>query len=235
MKITENQAAHLPIIAERFRTKIFGYIRSKVADKATAEDLTQETFVKVGNALAKGTEPEHFRGWLFQIARNTIIDFLKEADRFVSLEKSQIASMTQDPEILDPVDNAFRKQLFSYALKVIETLPPEDCQALTLTELDGLSREELAGELGISLTAAKSRVHRARGKLRKAVEECCRLVTDPYGRVIDWKKRQSPPCGPKSLRPGSKREVESPATTKGSGHPISVVTTGISSRSRKSR
>jgi RNA polymerase sigma-70 factor, ECF subfamily len=55
--------------------------------------------------------------------------------------------------------------------------------------LDGLSREELAGELGISLTAAKSRVHRARAKLRKTVEECCRLVTDPYGRVLDWQKR----------------------------------------------
>jgi hypothetical protein len=49
--------------------------------------------------------------------------------------------------------------------------------------------EELADELGISLTAAKSRVHRARTKLRKTVEECCRLVTDPYGRVMDWRKR----------------------------------------------
>jgi RNA polymerase sigma-70 factor, ECF subfamily len=216
MKIAENQIARLPVIAEGFRTEIFGYIRSRVADKATAEDLTQETFVKVGNALAKGTEPEHLRGWLFQIARNKIIDFRKEADRFVPLEKSQTASVTQDPKILDPVDSAFRKHLFSYVLKVIETLPLEDCQALTLTELDGLSREELASELGISLTAAKSRVHRARSKLRKAVEECCRLVTDPYGRVIDWKKRQSPCCGPKSLRPNAKCKVERPPTSKGS-------------------
>jgi RNA polymerase sigma-70 factor, ECF subfamily len=69
------------------------------------------------------------------------------------------------------------------------SLPAEDREALMLTEVDGLSREELVGELGISLTAAKSRVHRARAKLRKAVEECCRLVTDPYGRVMDWCKR----------------------------------------------
>ena len=89
-----------------------------------------------------------------------------------------------------PVDDEFRKRLFSYTLKVIETLPAEDREALTLTELDGLSREELSEQLCISLSAAKSRVHRACTKLRKTVEECYRLVTDPYGRVIDWKKRQ---------------------------------------------
>jgi RNA polymerase sigma-70 factor, ECF subfamily len=197
MKIAESQTSRLQAIAEQFRTEIFAYIWSKVGDSATADDLTQETFVKVGNALAKGTEPEHFRGWLFQIARNTVVDFLKEARRFVPFEESHAVSKTENPENLDPVDDEFRKRLFSYALNVIETLPAEDREALTLTEIDGLSREELASELGISLTAAKSRVHRARGKLRKTVEECCRLVTDPYGRVIDWKKRGTSCCGSK--------------------------------------
>jgi RNA polymerase sigma-70 factor, ECF subfamily len=198
MSAAESQTIPLQGIAEQFRAEIFAYIQSKVSDPATADDLTQETFVKVGRALAKGTEPEHFRGWLFQIARNTIIDFLKETRRFVPLEESHTTSKAENPEILDPVDSEFRKRLFSYALKVIATLPVDDCEALTLTEIDGLSREELASELGISLTAAKSRVHRARSKLRKTVEECCRLVTDPYGRVIDWKKRGTQSCGPKN-------------------------------------
>lgn len=201
MKIAESQTSRLQAIAEQFRAEILAYIRSKVGDSATADDLTQETFVKVGNALAKGTEPEHFRGWLFQIARNTIIDFGKKTPRFVPLEESHTLSKAENPEILDPVDNEFRKRLFSYALTVIETLPADDREALTLTEIDGLSREELASELGISLTAAKSRVHRARAKLRKTVEECCRLVTDPYGRVIDWKKRETPCCAPKNSAP----------------------------------
>jgi DNA-directed RNA polymerase specialized sigma24 family protein len=51
----ESQTASLKGIAEEFRAEIFAYIRSKVADSATADDLTQETFLKVGNALAKGT------------------------------------------------------------------------------------------------------------------------------------------------------------------------------------
>jgi RNA polymerase sigma-70 factor (ECF subfamily) len=169
--------------------RIFTYIQSKVGDSATADDLTQETFVKVTRALAKGTMPEHFRGWLYRIARNTTIDFVTESRRFVPLEDSIIKREANKSESSDSGDTEFRKQLFSYALKVIETLPAEDRDALTLTEVDGLSREELAGELGISLTAAKSRVHSARAKLRKTVEECCRLVTDAYSRVGDWRKR----------------------------------------------
>ena len=196
MDIAEEQNARLQAVAKQFRAEIFAYVQSKVGNSAAADDLTQETFVKVGNALAKGTQPEHFRGWLFQIARNTIIDFVKETRRFVPFEEANVTSKVEISDTFDPVDDEFRKRLFSYTLKVIETLPDEDREALTLTELDGLSREELAGELKISLSAAKSRVHRARTKLRKTVEECCRLVTDPYGRVIGWKKRQPPCCSP---------------------------------------
>ena len=197
MNLVQNVTDRLETIAEEFRSQIFAYIRSKVGDSSTADDLTQETFIKVGNALAKGTEPEHFRGWLFQIARNTVIDSLKEARRFVPFEETLRGKETDESGISDTFDNEFRQTLFCYTQKILETLPTEDREALRLTELDGLSREELASELGMSLSGVKSRVLRARAKLRKAIEECCRLVTDPYGRVIDWKKRGSHCCGPK--------------------------------------
>jgi RNA polymerase sigma-70 factor, ECF subfamily len=156
MSIAEPQIPSLQIVAEQFRAEIFTYIQSKVGDSATADDLTQETFVKVSRALAKGTMPEHFRGWLYRIARNTTIDFVTESRRFVPLEDSIISREANKSESSGSGDTEFRKQLFSYTLKVIETLPAEDRDALTLTEVDGLSREELAGELGISLTAAKN-------------------------------------------------------------------------------
>jgi Sigma-70, region 4 len=73
-----------------------------------------------------------------------------------------------------------------------------------LTEMDGLSREELANELGISLTAAKSRVHRARAKLRKTVEECCRLVTVlNRGPLAKSRSTSQPPGLNPDARPGS--------------------------------
>jgi RNA polymerase sigma-70 factor, ECF subfamily len=198
MSIPEHQESSLQAITGQFRAEIFAYIQRKIGNAATAEDLTQETFVKVGRALAKGTKPEHFRGWLYQIARNTIVDSLTESQRFVPLEDSVVDREASKLRVPDFDDGEFRKNLFSYTLKVIETFPPEDREVLTLTEIDGLSREELAAELKISLTAAKSRVQRARAKLRKTVEECCRLVTDPYGRVIDWRKRSTCSCSQKA-------------------------------------
>jgi RNA polymerase sigma-70 factor, ECF subfamily len=197
MKIAESQISRLQAVAQQFRAEIFAYVKSKVSDPAIADDLTQETFVKVGRALAKGATPEHFRGWLYQIARNTTIDFLMEYRRFVPLKDSTLDREASHSEASDSDDGEFRKNLFSYTLNVIKTFPVEDREALVLTEIDGLSREELAAELKISLTAAKSRVHRARTKLRKAVEKCCRLVTDPYGRVIDWQNRRLPSGGPR--------------------------------------
>src|SRR5258708_10482312 len=197
MSITEHQESSLQAITGQFRAEIFAYIQGKVRNATTAEDLTQETFMKVGRALAKGTTPEHFRGWLYQIARNTIIDSLAESRRFVPLQDSVVDREVSKPGASDFDDGEFRKNLFSYTLKVIETFPSEDREVLTLTAIHCLSRSVLASDLKISLAAAKSRVQRARAKLRKAIEECCRLVTDPYGRVIDWQNLRSRCCGAK--------------------------------------
>ena len=179
----------LETVTERLRHEIFGYVRNKIGDLSAAEDLTQDTFLRVERALAKGAEPEHFRGWIFQIARNAVIDWAKQRRRFVELEGDETMGESVDREGADSVDNEFRQALFAYAAKIIEGMPAEDREALTLTELDGFSREELANRLGISLPAAKSRVVRARVKLRKAIEDCCHLITDPYGKVIGWQRR----------------------------------------------
>jgi RNA polymerase sigma factor (sigma-70 family) len=87
-------------MAEQFRREIFTYIQTRVGDRCAADDLTQETFLKVQNALAKGTEPEHLRGWLFQIARNAVIDFFKKAPRFVPFEEEHVVSKAKTQFLL---------------------------------------------------------------------------------------------------------------------------------------
>jgi len=143
---------------------------------------------------SKGPSRSIFRGWIFQIARNAIIDWTKERRRFVELEEEEKIGESVSPKETESIDSEFRQGLFAYAAKVIEGMPAEDREALTLTELDGFNREELANHLGISVSAAKSRVVRARAKLRKAIEDCCRLTTDPYGKVIGWRRRETDCC-----------------------------------------
>src|SRR5260370_33506053 len=142
MSITEHQESSLLAISGKFRAEIFAYIQAKVRNPTTAEDLTQETFIKVGRALAKGTRPEHFRGWLYQIARNTIIDSLTESRRFVPLEDSAAHREISKPGASDFDDGEVRKNLFSYTLKVIETFPSENREVVTRTWTEAWDRAE---------------------------------------------------------------------------------------------
>jgi RNA polymerase sigma-70 factor, ECF subfamily len=197
---TVHPAIDLEAMTEQLRHELYAYIRSKIGDPSAADDLTQETFLRVERALARGTEPEHFRGWIFQIARNSVVDWRNDQRRFVALEDEGVAGENAESGADDSIDSEFRRGLFAYATKVIDGMPAEDREALTLTELDGLSREELASHLGISVSGAKSRVVRARAKLKKAIEDCCRLITDPYGKVIGWKRRAVNCCAASPLK-----------------------------------
>jgi RNA polymerase sigma-70 factor (ECF subfamily) len=72
---------------------------------------------------------------------------------------------------------------------MIDTLPPPDREALTLTELEGLSQREAAERLGMSYSGLKSRVQRGRAKLRAVLDRCCEVELDPRGAVITFRPR----------------------------------------------
>ncbi len=72
---------------------------------------------------------------------------------------------------------------------LIEQLPEHYRAALELSELQGLTQQETAGRLGISLSGAKSRVQRARAKLEELVHQCCRIELDHRGSVVDYEPR----------------------------------------------
>ena len=85
----------------------------------------------------------------------------------------------------DPFDDVVR-DLLPYVKKLVDSLPYDYRQALLLTEYEGLSQRELAQRLGLSISGAKSRVQRAREKVRLMLLNCCHFQFDGLGRIIDY-------------------------------------------------
>ena len=148
---------------------------------AEADDLLQEVFLRVVVQGAAFCRVENSRAWLLQVARNLLIDRLRLAKEQVPLPDDLIADGA--PETA-PVD------LLSHCLpRVLSELSAEDREAIVLCDIQGVTQKDFAGRLGLSLPAAKSRVQRARVRLRAQLSEACRVKFDEQGKICCFAPR----------------------------------------------
>ena len=166
-----------------FAEKLGQFIRSRVSDRAAAEDILQDVFVKIQNRLGQLQDPAKLQGWIYLIARNAIIDHYRTRKETVEVPDNLPAEPDGDDGEVEELKAAFRRMIYS--------LPDPYREAVVLSELDGLTQVELARRLGISLSAAKSRVQRGRRQLKDMLHECCAFEFDRRGQVIG--------CEPKAL------------------------------------
>lgn len=168
-------------------SKIRGYIRTRVRDHAAAEDILQDVFVKAHRRIGQLHSPEKAEGWLFLIARNAVIDHYRKSRPAEELP-AEIAAEPQEPELENACELrvAFRR--------MIAQLPAPYGEALMLTEFEGLTQKQLAERLGISLSGAKSRVQRAREKLKEALLACCQFEFDRRGQIIECTPKADDCC-----------------------------------------
>jgi RNA polymerase sigma-70 factor (ECF subfamily) len=168
-----------------------GFIRARVRDHAAAEDILQDVFVKIHTRLPDLRDRERVGPWVYQIARNAVADHFRRERPTEELP----AELDEPTESAD----AERPDLRPAVARFLDVLPAEDREALRLTEFEGLSQRELAGRLGISVSGAKSRVQRARARLREQLEQCCRFEFDRRGNIIEAHARPATapqPCCP---------------------------------------
>ncbi|HLX40850.1 MAG TPA: RNA polymerase sigma factor SigZ [Ktedonobacteraceae bacterium] len=166
-----------------FNVNLKQFILKRVVDEDNAEDILQEVFVKIHTRIHTLRDQEKLPGWIYQITRNAIYDYYRAQRDIVALPESAtvIAEETLNDSAIE--------ELLPCIRDMVERLPTEYRQALILTEYDGLSQKELAGRLGISYSGAKSRVQRAREKLKTMLLDCCHFQFDRSGRVIDYQPR----------------------------------------------
>ncbi len=167
-------------IWEEINNRIRKFIRNRVEDDDTSEDLVQEVFVRVHQKMCTLKNSERLESWLYQIARNVIIDHYRSRKTFV-----EISDNLSEPEI-QSIEPDASDELSGSMRRMAEELPEPYREALLLTEFGGMSQQEMANHLGISVSGAKSRVQRARQKIKDDLLRCCHFEFDRYGRVIDF-------------------------------------------------
>ena len=154
--------------------RLLSYLLRMVGDRALAEDLLQQTFLKLHNARSAYVRGAAPLPWLYAIAHRTCLDELRRrqrahvrvaADGDAPLEGRADLSGREEEAVDPPADPALTKA----ALAALETLPPNQKEALVLTKLNGRSIAEAAAITGATPGAIKLRVHRGYQALRKAL------------------------------------------------------------------
>ena len=171
----------LTLLWEQYHQRLAAFFRSRVGED-DADDLLQEVFLRVHRHLCCQPDWQKPESWFYQIARNLIIDHYRSRRKLTEVPEN----LPAEPDL--PEDDPEADLALSMSALVNE-LPEPYRQALLLTEYQGLSQKELAENQGISLSGAKSRVQRAREKLREMLLSCCHFEFDRRGRVVDYYQR----------------------------------------------
>lgn len=170
--------ANLETIYTDFHSKLHRFIAGRVSDPDTAEDILQDVYLKIHANIGGLSEFDRLESWIYQITRNAIIDHYRRARPQDELSESLASPLDVEPDAVSELAPSVKGML--------NCVPEKYHQALELTELQGLSQVELADRLGMTVSGAKSRVQRAREKLKEAFLDCCHFEFDRLGRVVDY-------------------------------------------------
>ncbi len=171
------------------------FVARRVSADSEVDDVVQEVFLRLQRSLADLRDEERFGPWVYQVARSAIAEHRRSRARhpLAKGEPLEIAGPEAEAD-----DGAVAREVASYLAPFIAMLPSPYREALTLTELEGVTQRTAAEMMGVSLSGMKSRVQRGREKLRGLLEDCCEIALDARGRVIGCEPRpngkQPPDC-----------------------------------------
>lgn len=170
-------------IYDQHHRPIRTFIAALVKDSFLAEDLCQETFIRVQDNLAKVRDPAKLKAWIFSIAHNVCRDHFRRVKSRPEVATDGLDSRspaTPHGLVIDllPQQELERRQMSQCVQDKIELLPEGQRTVLALYDIMGFTHQEVADVLGIEVGAAKVRLHRARRSLQKILEQDCDFEVD---------------------------------------------------------
>ena len=165
-------------IWKEFYAKLKRFIIKHVSNVDTAEDILQKVFIKIHSHIDTLKEEKKLQNWIYKVTRNAIIDYYRSQKPIAKLPETLSATP-------DPVKDETKNELNQCIKNLVNNLPDKHREALILTEYQGLNQKEMAQNLGISLSGAKSRVQRAKRKLKNILLERCQEELGQWGISVD--------------------------------------------------
>lgn len=168
---------------QNHKAQLRNYVYKRVDDASAVDDILQDVYIKASSNLHQLKSQGSLKGWLYKIAYNTIMDFYRDKLPYDELPEDLIA------EGEDTVGEA-RKELAECLRPLIDDLPEKYSTPLRLAELEGVPQQEIADQLGISLSGAKSRIQRGRVKFREHLMTCCDFELNEGGAVTGYSPKK---------------------------------------------
>ncbi len=159
-------AAELDVLLVTMRPKLHRYCARMVGSVIDGEDVLQDALIKAVEAFPSAGWIGSPEGWLFRIAHNTALDFLRRRNRQEVFRSDEEVDM-----IADPADPVLSRQIAGASLRTFMRLPVAQRSSVILMDVLGCSLREACDVMDLSLPAVKASLHRGRGQLRKLADE----------------------------------------------------------------
>lgn len=172
---------------EQHAAELRSWLLHRLGQAQDADDMMQDLYLKALQQGNRFCEILNTRAWLFQVARNAVADRMRVKREMVELPEDL-------PSLSDPVEAV--DNLIECLPRVLSELSAEDRAVIVLCDLQGLPQKAYAAQAGITLSATKSRLLRARQRLRQRMTQACQVQFDEVGRVDDFVPRS--PIDPKN-------------------------------------
>ena len=175
-------------VAADLHERLDHYVRRRVSSRADAEDVLQDILLRLLSSDGP-RDAGKLLPWAFAVARHRIIDFYRERQRLPAAPGRTFEAGRDGAD-------AFPLDLRGALPALMARLSEADQDALRAVDLDGMSQKKYAGSRGLNYVTAKSRVQRARRRLRREFDRCCEIIRDRRGSPIECSPReQSDSCG----------------------------------------
>jgi len=169
-----------------YNKQLLDYIRAKVDTYEDAEDILNDVFTTLVTVVSVNPPPGNIGPWLYHVTKNRIVDYYRSKRRFEQLPDE----LAQEYPQIDAI-----KSISKCILPMIRALPENYEQVLVLSEIEGHKYKDVATELGLTLSAVKSRILRGRKILYGSILACCEIKHSKTGKIVDYGVKPSSSCG----------------------------------------